>query len=137
MRTLTIILGGMAFLASMAVTSYLLYAPLYKGIESHCTEGDCGTIQITRTLVEVNGTWVIYQLVAVTLVSGVPLFVALWRFAAQRAVTWVVTLLLITYSIAGSFTIGLLFMPSAILLLLAAVVTLFIPGSINLNEQKD
>ena len=126
MRTLATILSGLAFLASIAATIYLLNAPLYQTIETVHTESGEETIQGTATLVEANGTWVVNQLVGVTLASGVPLFVALRRFALQRLVTWVSALLLLAYSIAGSFTIGLAFMPSAILLLIAAMATLFI-----------
>ena len=123
MRTLVIILCGLAFLLSIAATIYLLNAPLYQTV--HIENGG-QPIQGTATLVEANGTWVVNQLVGVTLVSGVPLFVAFLRPALQHLVTWVSALLLMAYSIAGSMTIGLAFMPSAILLLIAATVTLFI-----------
>jgi hypothetical protein len=125
MRTLATILSGLALLASIAATILLLIAPLYQ----HVTESSEETIQGTATLVEVNGTWVVNQLIGVTLASGVPLFVALRRSALQRLVTWVSALLVVAYSIAGSFTIGLAFMPSAILLLMAAIATLFIRES--------
>ena len=126
MRTLATILSGLAFLTSIAATIYLLNAPLYQYVKVVHTESGEETIQGTATLVEENGNWVVNQLVGVTLVSGVPLFVALRRSALQRLVTWVSALLLMAYSIAGSFTIGLAFMPSAILLLIAAMATLFI-----------
>ena len=123
MRTLALILCGLAFLLSMAATIYLLNAPLYQTV--HIENGG-QPIQGTATLVEANGTWVVNQLVGVTLVSGVPLVLALRRSALQRLVTWVSALLLMGYSIAGSMTIGLAFMPSAILLLIAAIAALFI-----------
>jgi hypothetical protein len=126
MRTLATMLSGLAFLVSIAATIYLLNAPLYQYVRVVDTASDGETIRGTATLVEVNGTRVVIQLLVVTLVSGVPLFVALARPALQRLVTWVSALLLLAYSIAGSFTIGLAFMPSAILLLIAAIATLFI-----------
>ena len=127
MRTLATILSGLAFLASIAAAIYLLNAPLYQYVRIVPTESGEETIQGTATLVEVNGTWVVNQLFAVTLASGVPLFVMLLRRSTlQRLVTWVTALLLLAYSIAGSFTIGLAFLPSAILLLIAAIATLFI-----------
>lgn len=126
MRTLATILSGLAFLASIVMTIYLLNAPLYQHVKIVHSESGEETIQGTATLVEANGTWVVNQLVGVTLVSGVPFFVALRRSALQRLVTWVSALLLMAYSIAGSFSIGLAFMPSAILLLIAAIATLFI-----------
>ena len=126
MRTLATILSGLACLASIAATIYLLNAPLYQHVKIVHTESGEETIQGTATLVEVNGTRVVYQLVGVTLASCVPLFVALRQSALQRLVTWVSALLLMAYSIAASFTIGLAFMPGAILLLIAAIATLFI-----------
>lgn len=123
MRTIATILSGLAFLASIAATTYLLNAPLYQ------VGGSEELPQDTMTLVEMNGTWVINQLVAAILVSGVPFFVALWWSAMQRLVTWICTLLLLAYSIAGSMTVGLFFMPGAVLLLLAAIATLFIRRS--------
>jgi len=124
MRTLATLLSGLAFLVSVAATIYLLNAPLYQYVSVTASDGE--TIRGTATLVEVNGTWVVYQLCAVTLVSGIPLFVALRWSALQRIVTWLSALLLTGYSILGSFSIGLAFMPSAILLLIAAIATLFI-----------
>jgi hypothetical protein len=135
MRTLAMILSGLAFLVSVAATIYLLNAPLYQHVETVLTESGEKTIQDTATLVEVNGSWVVYQLCAVTLVSGVPFFVALRRSALQRIVTWVSALLLMAYSIAGSFSIGLAFMPSAILLLIAAIATLFIRKGADADAQ--
>jgi hypothetical protein len=125
-RTLATIFSGLALLASIAVTIYLLNAPLYQGIETHCTESGCDTIRTTRTLAEANGSWVIILLALVTLASGVPFIVSLTLPRLQRLVTWVCALLILAFSILGSLTIGLAYMPTAILLLIAAVLTLFI-----------
>jgi hypothetical protein len=133
MRSLAMILSGLAFFISVVATIYLLNAPLYQYVS--VTTGDGQTIRGTETLVEANGTWVINQLVVVTLVSGVPLFVGLRRSALQRIVTWVCALLLLAYSIAGSFSIGLAFMPSAILLLIAAIATLFIRKGADVDDR--
>ena len=120
-RTFATILSGLAFFASIVATVFLLNAPLYSGMETSCTESGCETIQVTKTLVEANGRWVIYQLVVVDFISGVPLLVAFRRSGSQRLATWVPALLLLAYSIAGGLSIGLAFMPAAILLLIAAI----------------
>jgi len=130
-RTFATILSGLAFLTSIAAFIYLLYAPFYQYVRVIDTPGDGETIRGTATLVEVNGTWVVILLAVATLVSGLPLFVALWWSALQRLVTWLSALLLMAYSIAGSFTIGLAFAPSAILLLIAAIATLFIHKGVD------
>ena len=126
LRTLAAIISGLALLASLAATSYLLNAPLYQGIETHCTESGCETIQTTKTLVEANGSWVIILLVLITLVSGAPVVVSLALPRLRRLVTWVSALLLLAFTILGSLTIGLAYLPSTLLLFIAAVLTLFI-----------
>jgi len=125
-RTFTIVLSALALLVSIIATVNLLKAPSYRGIETTCTENGCETIETTNTLVGMNGSWVIYQLVIVILVSSLPLFAAFARPVIQRSVTWISALLLLVYSIAGGLSIGLAFMPTAILILVAGVVTLFI-----------
>jgi hypothetical protein len=125
-RTLATILSGLALLASIAVSIYLLNIPLYQGIETHCDQSGCTTIHTTKTLVEENGSWAIILLTLVTLASGVPFVVSLTLPRAQRPVTWVFALLILAFSILGSLTIGLAYLPSAILLFIAAVLTLFI-----------
>ena len=133
MRTLALILSGLALLIAIALTIRLLNIPLYRGFESHCTESGCEMVESTQTLVEANGTWVINQLILVNLVTGLPLFVALRRSTSQSLVTWVSALLLSAYSIAGSMTIGAAYMPSAILLLMTAIITLFIRKDADLR----
>lgn len=126
MRKLAIILSGLALFMSAAVTVYLLITPQYQFEETVVTENGYDTIQGTKTLVEVNGTRAVYLLIGVTLASGVPLLVALTRPSSQRLATWLFALLLLTFSILGSLSIGIAFMPSAILLLIAAIITIFI-----------
>lgn len=126
MRILAVILSGLAFSIAIAMTVYLLNAPVYQSETTVLTEGGEETIRDTATLLEVNGARVVVQLLGVTLVSGMGFLVALRRSAWQRLVTWASALLLMAYSILGSMTIGLAFMPSAVLLLLAAICTLFI-----------
>ena len=135
MRLLAIILSGLALLIAVALTIRLLNAPLYRGFESHCTDSGCEMVETTKTLVEANGIWVINQLILANLVTGVPLFVALRQSASQPLVTWVSALLVSAYSIAGSMTIGLAYMPSAILLLITAIVTLFIRKDADLRTS--
>ena len=126
MRILTTILSGLALLISIAASVSLLNAPLYKGFETSCTETGCETIETTMTLVEANGVKVVYQPIAVILISGLPLLAVFSRPAIQRLITWGAALLMLTYSIAGALSIGRAFIPSALLLLIAAVLTLFI-----------
>ncbi|HKI54304.1 MAG TPA: hypothetical protein VJ987_09275 [Anaerolineales bacterium] len=136
MRRLATILNGLALLISIAATIYLLNAPLYHGSETSCIGNECETIETTQTLVEANGLRVVYQLIVVTLVSSLPFLAAFARPAAQRLVTWGSALLLLAYSIAGAFTVGLAFMPSALLLVIAAIFTSFIRKDTDLQDAK-
>jgi hypothetical protein len=134
LRKLALILSALALLLSAAATIYLLSAPLYRGFTTQHTESGSVTIETTKTLVEANGWWVAYLLAGMTLASGIPLLAALALPSSQRLVTWVFGLILMAFSILGSLTVGLAYMPSAILLLTAAIVTLFIRRNIALLE---
>ncbi|HSM72359.1 MAG TPA: hypothetical protein VK851_12515 [Anaerolineales bacterium] len=127
MKITATVLSGLALLLSVAATIYLLQAPLYQGVETSCTEDGCETVESTKTLVEANGRWVVNLLITMTVISGAPLFaLAFRRLTLQRWVTWASALILLTFSIAGALSIGLAFMPSALLLLVAGVLTLLI-----------
>jgi len=131
MRILATVLSGLAFLISIATTISLLNAPLYRGFETSCTESGCETIETSQTLVEMNGSGVVYQLIVVILISSLPFLAAFARPAVQCPITWGAALIVLTYSIIGSLSIGLAFMPSAILLLIAGILTLFIHKDIT------
>jgi hypothetical protein len=135
LRTPAMILSGLAFLLFVAGTMYLLNATVYESSGAHCTvfcdangqcTENCETTQFRKTLIEENGLGVLVLPIAVTLISAVPLFFALRRSASQRLATWISALFLLAYSIAARFTIGYIFIPGTILLLIVAVVTLFI-----------
>ena len=127
MRTIAIILSALAFLVTITTAVSLVNAPMYQHMETTLTAGgQQETTQTTATLLEVNGRQVVVQFVVVALVSGIPFFVILKRSTSQRLLTWISALLLLAYSIAGSFTIGLFFMPGALLLLITALITFFI-----------
>lgn len=134
MRTLTAIFSGLALILSIIATTLLSTSPLYQGYEKHCTDSGCETIESTKTLAEANGPGAVIQLVVVTLFSGAPLLYTLRKSTSQSLVTWVTTLLLFAYSIAGSMTVGLFFVPSTFLLLIAAVISLFIRRDVDLRK---
>lgn len=137
MRKLVIFLCGAAFLAATVMAVYLPFAPLYQYEEVTLTESGSETVQGTATLLEVNGSRVVIQLVALSLISGLPLLAALRRSRHQRPLTWLSALLLLAYSIAGGFTIGFAFMPSAILLVAAAIATFFIRDVSQGRQERE
>ncbi len=128
MRRLATALSAVAFLGACAATIYLLTAANYEGVSTGAvlSGGSTEPIRVTRSFVSVNGFGVIGLLLGVTLVAGVPLGIALASPRNQQAATWSTALLLLGFSIISGFSVGLLFLPSAAVLLGAAIVTVFI-----------
>jgi hypothetical protein len=136
MRRLATALSAMACIGAVAASAYLLTMPAYEGLvtsTSSAVRGDSGSVAIggdvvrfTRTLAEENGLRIWVILLVVTLIATLPLAVALIRPTAQRTTTWIAALLLSAFSVLAGFSIGLFFMPSALILLAAAVATLFV-----------
>lgn len=79
MKAVAAILCALALILSIVATVSLLNASLYRGIETSCTENGWETVETTQTLVEMNGSWVVYQLGVVILISGLPLFALMFR----------------------------------------------------------
>ena len=127
MRRLATALSAVAFLGACAATIYLLTAANYEGVSTGAvlSGGSTEPIRVTRSFVSVNGFGVIGLLLGVTLVAGVPLGIALAWPRNQQAATWSTALLLLGFSIISGFWVGLLFLPSAAVLLGAAIVTVF------------
>ena len=127
MRRLSLLLDAAAFLAAIAMTARLLMVPVYAGMAtSTSTSGGAATpVEVGRSLVAVNGGWVVVVLVGVTLLAGIPLILSLIAPAAQRGATWSAALLLTGFCFVAGFSVGTSFRLSALLLLLSAVLTLF------------
>ena len=126
-RKLATILSALALLASAAATILLLSLQVYQGTVTEVTESGSVTFQTTKTLVGVNGYRAAYLLIGVTLASGIPLLAALFKPALQPVMTWVFGLILLAFAIAGSLSIGSAYLPGALLLVAAALLTRFIP----------
>jgi hypothetical protein len=126
MRRLATALSAFACLGALAASGFLLAVPAYEGIATSAASagGGVDTVRFTQTFAEANGPRAMGLLLLVTLVATAPLGVALARPAAQRATTWASALLLSAFSVLAGFTVGLFYLPSALTLLIAAVVTL-------------
>ena len=128
MRRLATALGGLAFLWAGAATFYLLTAAGYEDVSTSVAlaEGTVDAQGVTTSLVSANGPWVVGLLGGVSLLAALPLGVALAYPQGQRATTWSVALLLLGFSIVSGFSVGLFYLPSAVLLLASAIVTVFV-----------
>ena len=94
-------------LAALAASALLLVLPAYSG--------SIGGQARQASLLDVNGSWALVPL-------SVPLVLVLIPLAfAKRAVRVAACIVLFAFVVAGGFTIGLFYLPAAVLLLLAAV----------------
>lgn len=113
-RRLSVILSSLAVLAAGAATAYLLFASQGAG-------GGAG-VPAPKALGEVDGPRMLLLLLGATGVSAVPLIAILSLPRAALFPSWTAALALLAFSALGGFTGGLFYLPSALLLLLAATV---------------
>lgn len=93
-----------AVAAALAVALLFAVIPVYGGDSS-------------ETLIEHEGTWVLLVVLAPALVAAVPLALPLaWRRGALMAVATIAVL----FVLVTGFTVGLFFLPTAVLLVIAA-----------------
>ena len=96
-----------------SVLSFTL--PLYRQQTGFQRLGEPATVQVRRaTLSSVNGPSVSYLLAIPVIIAGVPL---LLRFRTARIISAV---LLMSFAVIGAASIGLFYVPSAIMMILAA-----------------
>jgi len=128
MRRLATGVSALALLSACTASAYLWRVPMYASLSttSTSTSSAVTTGLDSQTLVGANGSWVTVLLVGVTLLCGLPLCVAVAVPGAQRGATWSTALLVLGFSIISGFSVGLFFMPSALLLLVSAILTVFV-----------
>jgi hypothetical protein len=98
----------------IAAAVVVLVAPSYSSVTSSSSGGEIVT---TKTALEVNGPWLVLLLLVPIAIAALPLFA---RGRAWVVLSIVSASLLWVFVILGSFTIGVLFAPAALLALVAA-----------------
>ncbi|MGH2773303.1 MAG: hypothetical protein ACRDIU_09235 [Actinomycetota bacterium] len=118
-------------LASVLLTvvagAYIGLRPcFYQGVESRARtspgSAETGPVQERRfckSLVEVNGASALWVLLFPLAVSGGGAFAARYRL---RAIVWLCAFFLLSFTLAGALSIGIFFLPSALLMIGAAAV---------------
>ena len=101
-------LTGVAFGLALAAAIFLVVWPIYSGFN--------GSRPTRATLLQVNGP---YALIPVMFPVLMTLIALLLR---KQWVRIVATILISGFAVIGAFTIGLLYLPAAILMLLASCV---------------
>ena len=81
-------------------------------------------VRYSASLVEVNGVWVLIPLFIPVILTGLALIALLtWRgrSAGIALILWVLAVFLLAFCLLGSLSFGMLYTPSALALLVAAV----------------
>ena len=105
----------------------MVFGPVYQGVSitpSIPGEPPRQATRYTATLLEANGLWVLWLLFIPILLSGLAL-VAI-RFtevgqAKRKALLWLPAVVLLAFCALGIASIGMLYLPIALALLVAAV----------------
>ncbi len=98
-------LSTLAFFLAIAAAAFVLVYPLYSDFAGHY-----------KTLIEMNGLWVIIPVMVPVVIAVTPV---LFRIQMIRIIA---TVLLGAFAFIGGFTIGFFYLPSAVVMLLAACV---------------
>ncbi|MEX2471215.1 MAG: hypothetical protein WEA34_03500 [Gemmatimonadota bacterium] len=124
MRRLSLILGGLAFFWACAVTWYVLQASSEPGMMvSAVAAGIAGDAHsVAPPLASAKGVWVTGLLVVISVLSGVPMGVALTHPPVQRVTAWTTGSVLLVFCLLAGLSLGLPYLPSALLVFGVAVI---------------
>ena len=121
LKRFAMILGAVAFLWACGATVYVLLASSEAGIAASsmiAASGDTAK-RMPPPLATANGVWMTGLLIGVTLLAGIPMGIAMAHPAGQRRTAWMAGLLLLGFCLISGFFVGLLYLPSTILLIAA------------------
>ena len=120
---IAVIAAWTAHLLSWAASFWLMLGPVYQGV-SITTEG---TTRVSATFIETNGLHVIWVPIVPVLLSGIALMALLRTCPGQtgrRLLLWTISGLFLGFCALGFLSFGLLYLPAALLLIIAAVTDL-------------
>ena len=118
MQKATKISAMIAHLLTWIPLAFFLFWPTYRGTQ--ITQGD--TVQTSATLVEMNGPWVVLLLLTpISLSCMATVGVIMTRFPRRRhlIMMWAGTPLLLSFCLIGLALIGLVYLSSSLVLVLA------------------
>lgn len=123
-RRLSLILGGLAFFWACAVTWYVLQASSETGMTvSAVAAGIAGNARsVAPPLASADGVWVTGLLVGISMLSGLPMGVTLTHPPAQKVTAWTTGSMLLAFSLLAGLSLGLPYLPSALLVFGVAVI---------------
>jgi hypothetical protein len=100
----------------------------YDGIGTNAALMGLESSRATVSLWSRNGPWVAGLLMGVVVLTGLPVGVAFRHPSAQRMTTWCAAVLILGFALVAGFSVGLFYLPSAVFLLAAALLT---PGDLR------
>lgn len=102
----------------------LLTSSSYLGIDAAATGFPDSTVgKITVSLASANGVWMVGLLSLVTVTFALPVGVALRHPAGQRFVGWTIGWLVLVFSVVSGLSVGLTYLPAAVLVLAGAALS--------------
>lgn len=110
-----------AVILAAAAGLFLAFYPVYQGVsESVSSSGAIASSSGSATLVAENGAWVILLLCVPLALAALGLLGAV---RGRRALVWAPAVVLLVFALLAGFSIGLLYIPTALALLAAAGLT--------------
>ena len=126
-RDAVVISAGVAHVLTWGVTLWLVFGPVYQGVSKTAVAPGGVASESTRftaTLVEVNGLSVLPLLMVPVALTTLALLAALITgvgLAKRRVLLWVSSVLLLGFCAVAIASIGLLYLPAAVALIVSAV----------------
>ena len=114
-----------AHVLACATGAWLAFGPVYQGVSATLPGESAGeAARSTATLIEVNGLYVIPLLLVPVLLSGI----AVWAvrgadggMTGRRILPWVLAVVLLGLCALLILSIGMLYLPTALAMLVAAI----------------
>ena len=105
----------------------------YRGVEATASPSGSGeaatTYTLSASLIEANGWWVLIPLFVPVVLSGLALVVVLWYAGAnslpKRFMLFGLTIACLVFCVLGYLSIGILFLPAALAMLVTAFLSLY------------
>ena len=114
-----------AHVLAWATGAWLAFGPVYQGVSATFPGESAGeATRSTATLIEVNGLYVVPLLLVPILLSGI----AVWAVRdtdagrlGRRVLLWVLAVVLLGLCALSILSIGMLYLPTALAMLVAAI----------------
>ena len=115
---------GIAHVLAWVVGLGFVLGPVYQGVSVTPGSTVSETTRVTATLIEVNGIRVLLLLMTPVALTALALLTTLWTEvgrARRKVFLWVSAFLFLGFCAVGIFSIGLFYLPVALVLMASAI----------------